>query len=287
MPLVSIDDLSIGFRGPSLLDGVSATIEAGQRIGLLGRNGAGKTTLMRLLDGKMQPDSGVIHVNPGAKIARLTQDVPSDLEGTVHEVVMAGQANLDDPELQWQIQHAVDSTLSRMQLDPDTKVQTLSSGMKRRVLLARAIASEPDILLLDEPTNHLDIASILWLENFLSRWRNTLIFVTHDRSFLQNLATRIWEIDRGRLFDWSCDYSTFLKRKEAAIAAEEKQNALFDKRLAEEEVWIRQGIKARRTRNEGRVRALKAMRLERSERRQGEGKAKMRLQEAERTGMLV
>ncbi|MCP4944095.1 MAG: ATP-binding cassette domain-containing protein [Planctomycetaceae bacterium] len=287
MPLVSIDDLSIGFRGPSLLDGVSATIESGQRIGLLGRNGAGKTTLMRLLDGKMQPDSGGIHVSPGAKIARLTQDVPRDLEGTVHDIVTAGQANMDDPELQWQIQHAVDSTLSRMHLDPEIEFQTLSSGMKRRVLLARAIASEPDILLLDEPTNHLDISSILWLENFLSRWRNTLIFVTHDRSFLQNLATRIWEIDRGRLFDWSCDYSTFLKRKEAAIAAEEKQNALFDKRLAEEEVWIRQGIKARRTRNEGRVRALKAMRVERSNRRQGEGKAKMRLQEAERTGALV
>ena len=159
--------------------------------------------------------------------------------------------------------------------------------MKRRVLLARAIASDPDVLLLDEPTNHLDISSILWLENFLSRWKKTLIFVTHDRSFLQNLATRIWEIDRGRLFDWSCDYVTFLKRKEASIAAEEKQNALFDKRLAEEEVWIRQGIKARRTRNEGRVRALKAMRVERSQRRQGEGKAKMRLQEAERTGALV
>ena len=287
MPLVSINDLSIGFRGPSLLDSVSATIESGQRIGLLGRNGAGKTTLMRLLDGKMQPDSGVIHFSPGAKIARLTQDVPRELEGTVHQIVTAGQANTDDPELQWQIQHAVDSILSRMQLDPEIAFQTLSSGMKRRVLLARAIASEPDILLLDEPTNHLDISSILWLENFLARWKKTLIFVTHDRSFLQNLATRIWEIDRGRLFDWSCDYSTFLKRKEAAIAAEEKQNALFDKRLAEEEVWIRQGIKARRTRNEGRVRALKAMRLERSKRRQGEGRAKMRLQEAERTGALV
>lgn len=166
MPLVSIDDLSIGFRGPSLLDGVSATIESGQRIGLLGRNGAGKTTLMRLLDGKMQPDSGGIHVSPGAKIARLTQDVPRDLEGTVHDIVTAGQANMDDPELQWQIQHAVDSTLSRMHLDPEIEFQTLSSGMKRRVLLARAIASEPDILLLDEPTNHLDISSILWLETF-------------------------------------------------------------------------------------------------------------------------
>jgi len=287
MPLVSIDDLSIGFRGPPLLDGVSATIDAGQRIGLLGRNGAGKTTLMRLLDGKLQADAGTIHLASGATVARLTQDVPRDLTGTIHQIVSDGQPNTGDPELQWQIQHSVDSTLSRMQLEPQMLFQTLSSGMKRRVLLARAIASDPDVLLLDEPTNHLDISSILWLENFLSRWKKTLIFVTHDRSFLQNLATRIWEIDRGRLFDWSCDYVTFLKRKEASIAAEEKQNALFDKRLAEEEVWIRQGIKARRTRNEGRVRALKAMRVERSQRRQSEGKAKMRLQEAERTGALV
>ena len=287
MPLVSIDDLSIGFRGPALLDGVSATIEAGQRIGLLGRNGSGKTTLMRLLDGKIQADAGTINLAPGATIARLTQDVPRDLHGTIHQIVSDGQSNTDDPELQWQIQHSVDSTLSRMYLEPEAPFETLSSGMKRRVLLARAIASDPDVLLLDEPTNHLDISSILWLERFLSRWKHTLIFVTHDRSFLQNLATRIWEIDRGRLFDWSCDYSTFLKRKEAAIAAEEKQNALFDKRLAEEEVWIRQGIKARRTRNEGRVRALKNMRVERSQRRQGEGKAKMRLQDAERTGVLV
>jgi len=287
MPLVSIDDLSIGFRGPALLDGVSATIDAGQRIGLLGRNGAGKTTLMRLLDGKIQADSGTINLAPGATIARLTQEVPRDLHGTIHQIVTNGRLNTDDPELQWQIQHLVDSTLSRMQLEPEAPFQTLSSGMKRRVLLARAIASDPDVLLLDEPTNHLDIPSILWLEKFLSRWKSTLIFVTHDRSFLQNLATRIWEIDRGRLFDWSCDYSTFLKRKESAIAAEEKQNALFDKRLAEEEVWIRQGIKARRTRNEGRVRALKSMRVERSQRRQGEGKARIRLTVAERTGALV
>ena len=287
MPLVSIDDLSIGFRGPALLDGVSTQIDAGQRIGLLGRNGAGKTTLMRMLDGKVQPDSGSITLSPGTTIARLTQEVPRDLGGTISTVVSEGQPKSEDPEAQWQVQHAVESTLSRMQLNPEAEFGKLSSGMKRRVLLARAIATNPDVLLLDEPTNHLDIPAILWLEKFLSRWKNTLIFVTHDRTFLQNLATRIWEIDRGRLFDWSCDYATFLRRKEAALAAEEKQNALFDKRLAEEEAWIRQGIKARRTRNEGRVRALKAMRSERSERRQSEGKAKLRLQEADRTGALV
>ena len=247
MPLVTIDDLSIGFRGPLLLDGVSAQVDARQRIGLLGRNGAGKTTLLRMLAGKIQPDHGSIVISPGATVARLTQEVPRDLTGTIYSVVLAGQKSSDDPELQWQTEHAVESTLSRMKLDGQAPFETLSSGMKRRVLLARAIASEPDVLLLDEPTNHLDIPAILWLEKFLSGWRKTLIFVTHDRSFLQNLATRIWEIDGGRLFDWSCDYQTFLTRKTAALAAQEKQNALFDKRLAEEEVWIRQGIKARRT----------------------------------------
>ncbi len=287
MPLVSIEDLSIGFRGPLLFDNVTATIDAGQRIGLLGRNGAGKTTLLKMLVDEVQPDSGSIVLAPGTKIARLTQDVPDDLSGTIQSVVLDGQHEGDDHQDPWQIQHRVESTLSRMSLDPIADFKTLSSGMKRRVLLARAIASDPDILLLDEPTNHLDIPAILWLEQFLSRWKNTLIFITHDRSFLQNLATRIWEIDRGRLFDWSCDYETFLSRKEASLAAEEKQNALFDKKLAEEEVWIRQGIKARRTRNEGRVRALKAMRSQRSDRREAVGTAKLNIQEAQRSGALV
>jgi len=287
MPLLSLENVSIGFRGPALLDGVTAQIEYGQRIGLLGRNGAGKTTLLRMLDGEVQPDSGSVIVSPGVKIARLTQEVPRALAGSTREVVVAGQPASEDPEQAWQVEHAVDATLSRMQLDPEVPFESLSSGMKRRVLLAQAIALEPDLLLLDEPTNHLDIDSIVWLEGFLSRWRNTLIFITHDRTFLQKLATRIWEIDRGRIFDWSCDYETFLKRKEQAIAAEEKQNALFDKKLAEEEAWIRQGIKARRTRNEGRVRALKAMRNERSERRKVEGTAKLNLRDADRSGALV
>jgi ATP-binding cassette subfamily F protein uup len=287
MPLVALEDVSIGFRGPLLLDGVSAQIEAGQRIGLLGRNGAGKTTLLRMLAGELEPDAGSIAISPGATVARLTQQVPGDLTGSVHEVVMAALDGSGDPETHWQVEHRVEGTLSRMQLNPAAAFETLSSGMKRRVLLAQAIARDPDVLLLDEPTNHLDIQSILWLEGFLSRWPKTLIFVTHDRSFLQNLATRIWEIDRGHLFDWSCDYRTFLTRKEAALAAEEKQNALFDKRLAEEEAWIRQGIKARRTRNEGRVRALKAMRVQRSERRQTPGLARLQLQESERSGVMV
>ncbi len=274
MPLVSLDDLSIGFRGPLLLDGVSAVIERGEKIGLLGRNGAGKTTLLRMFDGEVVPDHGSITFAPHSTVARLTQDVPRDWSGTVTSIVTEGQPGRDDPETQWQVEHAVESTLSKMELEGDALFEKLSSGMKRRVLLARAIAMEPDVLLLDEPTNHLDIDSILWLENFLKRFRQTLVFITHDRSFLQSLATRIWEIDRGRLFDWSCDYATFLQRKEAALHAEEKQNALFDKKLAQEEVWIRQGIKARRTRNEGRVRALKtiaaATRRSTQHRRQGE-----------------
>lgn len=289
MPLVSIDDLSIGFRGPLLMDGVSSRIEVGQKIGLLGRNGAGKTTLMRILEGKVTPDHGSVTLSPGATVARLSQEVPHDKTGTVSSVVAAGQkvAGTEDPHEQWQIEHAVEQTLSRMNLDGDAAFETLSSGMKRRVLLASALVSQPDLLLLDEPTNHLDIQSILWLEEFLSRWSGTLLFVTHDRTFLQNLATRIWEIDRGQLFDWSCDYQTFLQRKEAALVAAEKQDALFDKKLAQEEAWIRQGIKARRTRNEGRVRALKAMRVQRQQRRSAEGTAKLNLQQAERSGTLV
>ncbi|MEL6109833.1 MAG: ATP-binding cassette domain-containing protein, partial [Planctomycetota bacterium] len=288
MAILKLDDVSIGFAGPSLLDGVTAQIEPEQRIGLLGRNGAGKTTLLKILAGELAPDHGEVQTAPTTRIARLVQDVPSDLSGNIQEVVLGGlERDHSDPSGLWQAEHAVDKTLSRMQLDPHALFETLSSGMKRRVLLARSIVAEPDILLLDEPTNHLDIPSILWLEDFLSRWNQTLIFITHDRTFLRALATRIWEVDRGRLFDWTCDYETFLKRKEQALAAEEKQNALFDKKLAEEERWIRQGIKARRTRNEGRVRALKALRVERSQRREKVGKAKLELQESIRSGALV
>ncbi|WP_153558313.1 ATP-binding cassette domain-containing protein [Roseimaritima sediminicola] len=284
--MVTLEELSIGFRGPPLLDEVSAKIESGQRIGLLGRNGAGKTTLMKLLAGELEPDGGKILFEAGTRVARLVQDVPRELTGSIHDVVAAG-LDEDDTSEPWQQEHRLERVLAEMELDPAGSFETLSSGMKRRVLLAQALVAQPHLLLLDEPTNHLDIASILWLENFLDRWDGTLLFITHDRSFLQRLANRIWEIDRGKLFDWSCDYQTFLQRKEAALAAEEKQNALFDKRLAEEEAWIRQGIKARRTRNEGRVRALKAMRVERSERRKTEGTAKLQIQEAMRSGALV
>lgn len=289
MALITLDEVSIGFRGPNLLDNVTARIEPGQRIGLLGRNGAGKTTLLKMLAGDIAPDHGQIQVADQAKVARLTQDVPDDLRGTIAEVVIQGfdAEAVADESTRWAAEHAVESTLSKMQLDPNADVASLSSGMKRRVLLAKAIVADPELLLLDEPTNHLDIESILWLEDFLARWPKTLLFITHDRSFLQRLANRIWEVDRGNLFDWTCDYPTFLKRKEAALQAEEKQNALFDKRLAEEEAWIRQGIKARRTRNEGRVRRLKEMRLQRGQRQNRHGTAKIEVQEAIRSGALV
>jgi len=288
MALVTIRELSIGFRGPLLLDGVSCQIHGGQRIGLLGRNGAGKSTLLRILCGQVEPDDGEVTFPQRITVSLLPQDVPQSICGSVYEVVAGGlPPREDDSETSWRDEQRVERILSRMQLDGEPSFDVLSSGMKRRVLLARALVPEPDLLLLDEPTNHLDIDAIEWLERFLDGWDATLMFVTHDRMFLRKLATRIWELDRGKLFDWSCDYDTFLKRKEAALAAEEKQNALFDKKLAQEEVWIRQGIKARRTRNEGRVRALQRMRLERQDRQIGPGRVRMELHQGLRSGNLV
>jgi ATP-binding cassette subfamily F protein uup len=285
MPLVTLRNLSLRFRGPPLLDDVTCHVEAGQRIGLLGRNGAGKTSLMRLLAGTLQPDAGAVVFAPGAVVALLQQDVPQDLGGSVQDIVAAGLPAAAAAARQQE--QTVAQTLSRMALDGAADFAALSAGMKRRVLLARAVVGQPDLLLLDEPTNHLDIEAVEWLEEFLGRWRGTLMFVTHDRTFLRRIADRILEIDRGRIFDWSCDYDTFLVRKEEALAAEEKQNALFDKKLAQEEVWIRTGIKARRTRNEGRVRALEAMRRQRGQRRDAVGRVKLEIQEAERSGTLV
>ncbi len=292
MPLVTLRNLSLRFRGPPLLDDVTCHIEAGQRIGLLGRNGVGKTSLMRLLAGAVKPDAGSVDLFPGATVAILQQDVPQDVSGSVAEIVASGLPSATangNPEATpaWEREQAVTQILSRMGLDGTAAFASLSAGMKRRVLLARAVVAEPDLLLLDEPTNHLDIDAVEWLETFLGRWRGTLMFVTHDRTFLRRMASRILEIDRGRIFDWSCDYDTFLVRKEEALAAEEKQNALFDKKLAQEEVWIRTGIKARRTRNEGRVRALEAMRRERSQRPDTVGRVKLDIQEADRSGALV
>jgi ABC transport system ATP-binding/permease protein len=288
MALVTLNQLSIRFHGPPLLDDISCQIEPGQRIGLLGRNGAGKSTLLRILGGEVEPDHGDVSCAPGVRVSLLPQEVPPNLQGCIRAVVASGlPRGTDEHESTWRDEQRVDRILSRMDLNGDTPFEILSSGMKRRVLLARALVAEPDLLLLDEPTNHLDIDAIQWLEETLDRWDTTLMFVTHDRMFLRRLAGRILELDRGHLFDWSCDYDTFLKRKEAALAAEEKQNALFDKKLADEEVWIRTGIKARRTRNEGRVRALERMRHERRERRTLPGSARMDLQQELRSGNLV
>jgi ATP-binding cassette subfamily F protein uup len=292
MRLITCSNINFTWRKPSLLDELQLAIDTNERIGLLGRNGMGKSTLMKLISGELSPDHGEIIRAPKLRVARLIQEVPREIAGTVRDVISDGflgkspqNPNFDSEP--WQRDAIVDRTLSRMNLEPDADFESLSAGMKRRVLLAQAIVQEPDLLLLDEPTNHLDIESILWLEDFLKSFEGSLLFVTHDRVFLQSLATRILEIDRGRLLDWECDYATFLKRKADVLAAEEKQTALFDKRLAAEEVWIRQGIKARRTRNEGRVRALEAMRREFAARRPKTGQARMRAIEEERSGQLV
>ncbi len=288
MALLSLQDVSLGFGGPRLFDEINLQIEQGEWVGLLGRNGMGKSTLLKLVNGDIFPQSGAVSRQQNLRVAYLPQEVPADVVGKVFDIVASG---MDTPpihdEHHWQGQLQVEQVISRMQLDGDAKFETLSAGMKRRVMLARGLVKNPDLLLLDEPTNHLDIASIDWLEGFLKRWGGTLLFVTHDRVFLQKLTTRIVELDRGRLFDWNCSYTTFLERKEAMLSAEAEQNVLFDKKLAQEEVWIRKGIEARRTRNEGRVRALKRLREQRLERRERPGKVRMQIQGEKRSGKIV
>jgi ABC transport system ATP-binding/permease protein len=288
MPLLSVRDLSFGWGGAPLLDRVSLEINPGERIGLLGRNGAGKSTLLKIIAGEIPADDGQLVVAPQRRIACLTQEVPVGVgDETVAALVAQGYAADPDPSHQWEAEQAVTRVLSQMGIEGAQRFATLSSGMKRRALLARALVHEPDLLLLDEPTNHLDIESITWLEGLLKNRDSALLFVTHDRAFLQSVAQRILEVDRGRLFDWTCDYQTFLHRKQLQLDAEERQNELFDKKLAAEEVWIRQGIKARRTRNEGRVRALKALRVERSRRRERAGHVQMQAGRADPSGQLV
>ena len=285
MSLINFSEVTFTWDGSILLDKIDLDLGSGERIGLLGRNGCGKSTLMKLIAGDIEPDEGHLRRSKDLQVTRLAQEVPEGNDEKVADFI-GSVLNFSGAD-QWQKEKALGGVLKQMELDGDDRFHILSSGMKRRVLLAKAIVSKPDVLLLDEPTNHLDIDSILWLEGFLKNYAGTLVFVTHDRVFLQKLAERIIEIDRGRLFDWSCDYQTFLKRKQAFLEAEEKQNAQFDKRLAQAEVWIRQGILARRTRNEGRVRALKKMRVERRERRQQIGTVIMQATEAERSGQLV
>jgi len=275
MALLSLREIRVAFGGPPLLEGASLQIEPGDRICLLGRNGTGKSTLLRVVNGEIAPDEGEIVRQQGVTVALVPQESPPGLSGTVYEVVSGGPGM------------AVEKAISRLGLSPGADFGTLSGGMQRRVLIARALSRESDILLLDEPTNHLDIDGIAWLENFLLREARTLLFVTHDRMFLRKLATRIVELDRGRLRDWACDYDTYLERREADLAAESAQRARFDKRLAEEETWIRRGVKARTTRNEGRVRALERMREERRARREQVGAVRMQAQRAVPSGRLV
>jgi ATP-binding cassette subfamily F protein uup len=318
--LISYRNLSVSFGGPLLLDDVGITIDKKERICLLGRNGEGKSTLLRILSGQVKPDRGESERIPGFRVAKLDQEIPSGIEGAVFDLVARGlgaEADLlraynqatqnlsEDPEspalseqvdrLQaeldrtdgWSLDHRVASVIDRVGLKPDDPFDTLSGGNKSRAMLARALVGEPHLLILDEPTNHLDFAGIRWLEEFLAKGEFATLFVSHDRAFLRSLSTRILELDRGKLTPWDCGYEKFLIRKAEILAAEEKNNAVFDKKLAEEEVWIRKGIQARRTRNEGRVRALFELRRERSERREQQGTVNLSANQAQASGRKV
>jgi ABC transport system ATP-binding/permease protein len=324
MPLVTLDHVSIAYGHLPLLDDVSLQIDPRERVCLIGRNGTGKSTLLQIISGDQPPDSGVVWTQPGVKVARLVQDVPLSSDHTVFDVVAEGLGDIKDlvtayhhaavelghPEASaddmagrldrlgdlqhqleerdgWRLEQRVELILDRLDLPADAVVDTLSGGWRRRVLLARALVAQPDLLLLDEPTNHLDIEAIAWLETFLADYPGAVLFVTHDRAFLQRLATRIVELDRGRLTSWPGDYATFLRKKEEWLANEALQQEKFDKKLAEEEVWLRQGIKARRTRNEGRVKALMAMRAERAAVRGQMGTVRMQAERADPSGKMV
>ena len=314
MALLSLQNASIAFGGHQLLQNVSLHIEKNQRICLLGRNGEGKSTLLKILAGEIVPDSGELHKDQSTRVSYFTQTIPQDITGTAFEIIARGlgrrgelilkyhdeerrgaadHAFLNrlheemDAHQAWSALDVINKIISQLSLDSEWNYAELSGGQKRRVLLAAALVSEPDVLLLDEPTNHLDISTVAWMEEFLIRLGVTLLFVTHDRMFLRRLATRIIELDRGELADWSCDYDTFLERKQALLDNQEKEWERFDKKLAQEEVWIRRGIKARRTRNEGRVKALLAMREERKQRRQREGVASLKLADAQKSGKIV
>ncbi|MFO7606434.1 MAG: ATP-binding cassette domain-containing protein [Desulfurivibrionaceae bacterium] len=319
MALIDLQEVSLAFGGAPLFDGITMQIEAGERLCLVGRNGEGKSTLMKLIAGELEADGGKIFRQQGLTVARLRQEVPDHLTGSVYDVVAGGIGELlgllarhhsvvsrmaesgNDALVEelaaveeemahadaWQAQQRIETVLSRLALDGDQEFSSLSGGMKRRVLLARALVSDPDLLLLDEPTNHLDLAAISWLEEFLLSCRCALLFVTHDRELLRKIATRIIDLDRGRVTSWPGNYETYLRRKDEVLAEEVVHNAKFDKKLAQEEVWIRKGVKARRTRNEGRVRELQELRRHRQERREQLGKAKMDITAAGISGKLV
>src|SRR4051812_30538489 len=262
MPLVTLDRVSMAYGHLPLLDDVAMQIDARERVSVIGRNGTGKSTLLKIVSDETPPDEGTVWRQPSLRIARLEQDVPLSAHRSVFDVVAEGHTHHLEEDEAWLKDHHVDLVLSRLELAADAIVDTLSGGWRRRVLLARALVGQPDLLLLDEPTNHLDIDAIAWLETFLADYDGAVLFVTHDRAFLQRLATRIVELDRAQLSSWPGDYAKFLRRKEEALASEAVHREKFDKKLAEEEAWLRQGVKARRTRNEGRVRALVGMREE-------------------------
>ena len=315
MPLLRLDEVELHFGTHVILDRVSLNLDSGQRVGLLGRNGAGKTTLFKILAGELNPDAGERWLKPGARLARLEQELPDGEDVTVYDVVAGGleaagrllaryhqiiasgsEADMDElaniqqaleAEDGWQLQQRVETVISQLGLPTDTSMAALSGGWRRRVSLARALVTQPDILLLDEPTNHLDIPTIEWLEGHLKSFRGALVVISHDRRFLQNCVTSMAELERGHMSLWQGDYRGFLQFREQELASEARANALFDKKLAEEEVWIRQGIKARRTRNEGRVRALEALREERSQRRERQGTANFSVEDARASGKLV
>lgn len=319
MPLLAIRDITLSYGGPPLLDGAQLTIEPRERICLIGRNGEGKSSLLKLISDELKPDKGEFERLPGLRVSKLDQEFSRHLEGTVLSVVLDGAgaavgmleeyhriseqlggdeddaiyARMDELQAQletnggWELEQKAERILTRLELKGEQRFETLSGGMKRRALLAKALMSDPDILLLDEPTNHLDVESIEWLEDFLIRYDKAVFFITHDRTFLKKVSTRVLELDRGQLTSWDCGYDQFLERKQALLEAEAKNNAVFDKKLAEEERWIRQGIQARRTRNEGRVRALKKLREERKARREQSGTATLTMQDAQLSGRKV
>lgn len=319
MALISLQEINLAFSGPLIFDCLNLQVEPGERIALLGRNGAGKTTLMRVMNGQQQVDEGKVILQKGIQVAHLPQEVPVDITGNVFDIVLSGlglRAELlnqhhrlthrlqteQTPELlrqldtlqdkinhtdSWNLNNLVEEVIAKMKLDPDSDFTRLSGGQKRRALLARALVLKPEVLLLDEPTNHLDIDSMLWLEGFLLNYPGTVFFVTHDRMFMTRLATRIIELDRGKIFSWSCDYKTFLERKQAALDIEEARWDNFDKKLAEEEIWIRKGVKARRCRNEGRVKELERLREEKKTQRKEIGQVHMRAQKVDPSGHRV
>jgi ATP-binding cassette subfamily F protein uup len=286
MPELQLKDVTVTFGGAPLLDGVDLVLDRGERVCLVGRNGAGKSTFLRVLTGELEPDGGEVAHRQGLRVGSLSQEVPPGLAGTVGELLAAELARAGMTRA-WDVEKRIGQACSRLAVDPASELGAMSAGALRRALLARAMAAEPDVLVLDEPTNHLDIAAILELEEHLARWEGTLVFVTHDRAFLRRLATRILDLDRGTLMSYPCGYDRYLERREAALAAEAEARAQFDKKLAQEEAWIRRGVQARRRRNMGRVRALEALRAERRARREMSGAVRARVQEAGRTGQLV